>query len=200
MLFRTIGWGLRNIARFSGRDTLPQFWIYAASVIGLAMAAWAAVFIPVFMGTFARMQRFAVEHPDQAEVVSGPGSYSVTIHGDHPELMPDMPGLLLPLAAITGIAVILLAGAVTRRLHDCDKRGYWGIPMLVFLAVGMAIMPRVFESFSASAATAGGPDMGMFGLLFLNNLLYLGSLAILVFHLAQRGTRGTNRFGEDPRG
>jgi hypothetical protein len=61
----------------------------------------------------------------------------------------------------------------------------------------MAIMPGVFDSFSKSAGTAEAPDMGMFALLFLNNLLYLGSLALLVFHLTQRGTRGPNRFGED---
>jgi len=195
-----IGRGLRRIGQFSGRDTLSQFWIYAGSVIGLAMAAWAAVFMPFFFGTLARMQRFAAEHPDQAEVVSGPGSYSVTIHGDHPELMPDMAALLPPLAVITSIAVILLAGAVTRRLHDRDKRGYLGIPPLVFLAAGMAIMPGVFDSFSTSAASAEAAEMGMIGLLFLNNLLYLGSLAVLVFHLTQRGTKGPNRFGEDPRG
>ena len=200
MLFTTIGRGLRSMFRFSGRDTLPQFWIYAGSVIGLAIAAWMAVFMPFFAESFSRMQKFAAEHPDQADVVTGPGSYSVTIHGNHPELMPDMAGLTVFFAAITAITVILLAAAVTRRLHDRDKRGYWGVPVLIFLAVGMAIMPTFFDSFSKSVAAAQEPDMGMFGLLFLNNVLYVGSLAVLVIQLVQGGKRGANRFGEDPRG
>lgn len=200
MVFRTIGRGLRNMARFSGRDTVSQFWIYAGSVIALAMAAWMAAFMPFFADSMARMQRFAAEHPDQAEVVTGPGSYSMTIHGNHPELMPDMAGLMAPLAVITAITVILLAAAVTRRLHDRDKRGYWGAPALIFLAVGMAVMPTFFDSFSKPVAATQEPDMGMFGLLFLNNLLYLGSLAVLVIQLVQNGRRGANRFGEDPRG
>jgi uncharacterized membrane protein YhaH (DUF805 family) len=200
MVFSTIGRGLRNMARFSGRDTVSQFWIYAGSVLALAMATWMVVFIPFFAATLTRMQKFAAEHPDQADVVSGPGSYSVTIHGNHPELMPDIAGLMAPLVVIIAISVILLAAAVTRRLHDRDWRGYWGVPALIFLAIGMAIMPTFFDSFSKSVNAAQEPDMGMFGLLFLNNLLYLGSLAVLVIQLVQRGKRGANRFGEDPSG
>ncbi len=194
-----IGRGLRNIGRFSGRDTLSQFWTYAGSVIVLAIAAWPALFIPVFSQSFGRIQKFAAEHPDQANVVSRPGFYSVTIYGNHPELTPDLAGLIAPLAAFAALTVILLGAAVTRRLHDRDKHGYWAVPPLVFLAVGMAVMPGLFEDVARSAGTGKDPGMGKFGLLLLNNLLYLGSLAALLTQLVQGGTRGANRFGDDPR-
>ncbi|MEO8374687.1 MAG: DUF805 domain-containing protein [Sphingomonas bacterium] len=198
MFFRTIGRGFRNIARFSGRDTLSQFWIYAGSVIVLAVAGWMAIFMPAFMGSFARMERFAAEHPDQADVVTGPGSYSISIHGNHPELMPDFGTLMAGMSVIAAVSVVLLAAAVTRRLHDRGKRGYWGLPLLLFLAIGMTLMPGFFSDFAKSGEN--GPDMRLFGLIFLNNFLYIVSLAILVVQLVQSGTRGANRFGESPLG
>lgn len=41
------------------------------------------------------------------------------------------------------------------------------------------------------------PDMGLFLLLFLNNLLYMIALAGLVLVLALPGTRGPNRYGPE---
>jgi uncharacterized membrane protein YhaH (DUF805 family) len=85
---------------------------------------------------------------------------------------------------------------VTRRLHDRGKGGYWGLPTAIFLVIGLVAMPRVFDNFAHSA---GEPDMRLFELMFLNNLLYLASLAVLVVQLVLDGTRGPNRFSDDPR-
>lgn len=189
--------GLRGVARFSGRDTAAQFWAYAGIVIGLSMVAMVAVTAPMMMTTIARMQKFAAEHPDQATVTSGPGSYSISIEGNHPELMQDVGGFAVAISVISGIALLLVASAVTRRLHDRGRAGYGGLPAAIFLIVGLVMMPGLFANF---AAGPGEPDMGLFALIFVNNILYLGSLAALLFQLVQSGTKGPNRYGDDPRG
>lgn len=193
--FGMVGRGLRNVLRFSGRDTLSQFWPYTGAVIGASMVAGGILFVPMMATTMAKMQKFAAEHPDQADVVTGPGSYSISINGNHPELLPDFSGLMSGVLVITVIVVVLLAAAVTRRLHDRGRRGYWALFPLFFLMSGMAGMRIVFSQFGAT----GEPDMSLFGLMFLNNILYLASLALLLVQLVQDGTKGPNRYGDDPR-
>lgn len=191
-MFKPITHNLAGLARFSGRDTRETFWPYALTLFVLAMAASALVAMPAILGTMAKMQRFAAEHPDQATVRQGPGSYSIQIHGSHPELMPDMGGILPGLAIVLLVFVVLVAAAVVRRLHDRGKSGAWALPSLIFLAIGMMLMPRLFD------AAQGAPNLSLLPLLFANNLLYLASLGWLLVLLAGDGTAGPNRHGEDP--
>jgi uncharacterized membrane protein YhaH (DUF805 family) len=185
--------GFTGLVRFSGRDPARRFWPYAGVVIGLVVAGMATVMAPVMNQSFERMQRFAVEHPDQATVTQGPGSYAIEIQGNHPELMPDMTPFFAVLRISVVVAVLLLAAAVTRRLHDRGRRGWWGLPPVVFLVGGLALFPRLFQSMLSGAAS---PDsMKLFGLMFANNLLYLGSLGLLIFLLAGASQPTANRFG-----
>jgi uncharacterized membrane protein YhaH (DUF805 family) len=113
------------------------------------------------------MQRFAAEHPDQATVTQGPSGYAIEVQGNHPELFPDMTPFFTVMQVGCALAVVLLAAAVTRRLHDRGRRGWWGLPPLPFLLVGMTAFPRFFNSTLAGEMT---PDaMKLFGLLFANN-------------------------------
>jgi uncharacterized membrane protein YhaH (DUF805 family) len=192
MIFASLRHNLAHLVRFSGRDGRRTFWPYAVAVIALDMVAMAASMLPIMADTFARMQRFAAEHPDQTTVESGPGHYSITIHGNHPELMPDMSLLCTTVAVIGGVTILLLAAAVTRRLHDRRLRGWWGLLPLPFLGFGAVMMPRLF----ANVQSGGPPDMRLFGVVFVNNALYLAALATLVVLLVGAGTMGPNRFGE----
>jgi uncharacterized membrane protein YhaH (DUF805 family) len=191
----SIGRGFRMLFRFGGRDRPGQFWPYAGMVILLAFIAMIGMMMPPVFDSIARMQRFAAEHPELTTVESGPGHYSMTIHGYHPELMPDMDGLIVRMAVIAALTIALFAGAVARRLHDRGKSALLGLLPLPFIVLGFAIMPQLFHSVAATT-----PDvhlfMRLFPLLFLNNLLYLASLAYLVVQLVSAGTRGPNRFGE----
>lgn len=184
----SIRFHLANLFRFSGREGVASFWIFAGCVIGLAFAAMMAVMVPMMTSTFARMQAFAEAHPDQATVHQGPGSYSITIEGHHPELMPDFGAFTGAFAVIVAVFIVLLAAAVVRRLHDRGKSGAWGLLPLPFLAAGFILMPRLFSS--------AEPDMGLFGYLFLNNMIYLGLLVFLIIRLAKPGDRESNRYGE----
>jgi len=180
---------LRRLADFRGRETRDHFWPYAFTVMGLAAAALFAVMIPGMTRSMERMREFARTHPDQATVTSGPGQYSISIEGNHPELMPDFGPMLQAVDALFVIAVLLLAAAVTRRLHDRGLRGWWGLLPLPFVAYSLTAMPRFF------ADPAG--DLRGFFLIFASNFLYLASLGILALLLSGK-TRPANRFGPPP--
>jgi len=185
--------GFTGLLRFSGRDSARRFWPYVAVVMALFFFAAFATMAPIMAGTFARMQAFAAEHPDQATVTRGPGSYSIEVHGNHPELMPDVTPFFTAMQVGSALAVLLLAAAVTRRLHDRGRRGWWGLPPVVFLAVGLTLFPRFFRSTLTGEMTA--ESMKMFGLIFANNMLYLASLGLLILLLAGASQAGENRFG-----
>lgn len=186
----SLRYNLARLARFSGRESAGLFWPYVGTVLFLLFVGISGILVPIFTGTFGRMQRFAAEHPDQSTVTSGPGGYSISIQGNHPELFPDMSGITHVMMIGIAIAVLLLAAAVARRLHDRGRSGYWGLLPLPFLFFGLFAMGRVF--------TANPPDLRLFALIFCNNLLYLAALLFLIVQLAGGSTPGANAYGETP--
>lgn len=185
--FALIRYNLANLANFSGRERRAIFWPYVAFVIGMAMVGMMALMLPAMAQTFGKMQQFAQAHPDQATIQSGPGSYSITIQGHHPELMPDMSAFITGNTVIAVIVICLLAAAVVRRLHDRAKSGFWGLLPLPFLSFGLIAMPRIF--------TQTPPDMTLFFTIFINNMIYLGALVTLIVLLAGDGSVAENRYG-----
>jgi uncharacterized membrane protein YhaH (DUF805 family) len=198
-----LGRHLSGLIDFNGRENRQPFWLWVLTVMATATIAWMFAFVPLFVGTFGRIEQFARDHPDQVMRTVGPGSYSIQVHGDHPELMPDI-GMLLPLLAIIAlVGIVLLAAAVVRRLHDSGRSGWWGIVPLPFLFSGLALSSMVFGSFTRLAASNADPDPAVFkyfALLMLNNLLYLGTIGLLIVLLSLAGTQGDNRYGRDPLG
>lgn len=190
-MFRTIGYCLRNLTRFSGRDPRSVFWPYAAFVFVLMMLGSYLAIIPTFFAAFSRVQSFAASHPDQAVVTTGAGSYSVEIRGEHPEFIPDIWPFFVGMAVVMIVVILLLAAAVARRLHDRNRSALWGLLPVPFLALGLAISPILFTSFTRAA----GPNLALLPVLVLNNFAYVGALIALIVMLASAGTPGPNRFG-----
>jgi len=91
-------------------------------------------------------------------------------------------GVLLILYLVIGLGLIIPSIAVSvRRLHDIDRSGWW-----VAVFYGLAVLSGAF-----------GQDGSALGLVF--NLVYVAAaITLLVFTLLP-GTRGPNRFGEDPK-
>lgn len=193
-MLRTILLGFSRLTDFKGRDGHLAFWPYAFTVMGLLAVIGTAAFAPTFAEAMNRMQRFALDHPDQATVSATATSYSIQIRGSHPELAPDFRGIVAASAVGLVAAVILLAGAVVRRLHDRNRTGLWGLGPIPFAIVAMVAFPRLADQFGR----VGGPDLRLFFALFLNNWLYLAALALLAFLLWGDGTPGPNRFGPPP--
>lgn len=163
-------------------------------VIAGSFFAMMAVMIPPIISTFTAVERFAAQHPDQVTRTVGPNGYSIMVHGNHPELMPNFSQMIFGLGVISFIVVLLLASAVTRRLHDCNRTGAWGLPPVVLLFTSLFGMSRLFGRFDDPE----GPPMGLFFGMLLNNLVYLVSLAVLLILVAMKGTPGDNRFGPPP--
>ena len=188
--------GLRGLTRFSGRDDRARFWPYVGILLATTMVGAMAGFITIFISTFTKMRRFAEQHPDHATITQGPGSYSISIAGNHPELMPDFGALATVSALIAALFVLLVAAAVARRLHDTGRSGAWGLLPLPFLTVAMTVFPYLMADFGRDAQQA---SLRLFAVMFANNAIYLGTLAVLVTLLAKRGDFGDNRYGPMPR-
>lgn len=168
---------LRSLRQFAGTETRAQFWPWAGIVLAVSLLPFIGSMVPTVLGTFDRMQQFAREHPDQVTVRSGPGHYEIQVHGSHPELMPDLTLAMTGLGVTAVLLILFLGAAISRRLRDAGWSGLWGLMPLPFLVFGMIFMPRYFAD--------ERPDFGMFGLLFLNSLLYNAALVVLIVLLAQ---------------
>lgn len=191
---RAVGYGLANSLNFSGRTRRAKFWPYVAFVIFLSFGGMGAIMLPEMSASMERMQRFAEEHPDQATIEQGPGSYSITIHGQHPELMPDFSRMMSLIVVGFAVVISLLAAAVVRRLHDRGKSGVWGLMPIPFIVFASVAMPTLFNQFGQG----GTPDLGLFFALFFNNALYLASLVFLIVLLCGASAHGENRYGPEP--
>lgn len=190
-----VTYGFRNLTRFSGRDRRGLFWPHAAVVFILSIVV-SMVAMPFAMAPMmAGMMAYAAENAESSRVEYGPGHYSMQIEAGAPGMPMIDPTPMVAVSAISALlTVLLLAAAVTRRLHDRGVAGYWGLTPVVFLTAGLVLMPRLMINFAGSTA----PDMRLFGLLFLNNGLYMASLVGLIVLLALPGKPGPNRYGEPP--
>lgn len=187
--------GFRNLTTFSGRDTRGQFWPYAAVVLVVVFIASGVGMTVAMSGFFAEMQQFAAAHPEATTVQSSPGSYSISIDAGHPEApMPDLRDFFVTLGLSVLSAIALLAAAVSRRLHDSGRSALWGLLPVPFVLFGIGLFPVLMNSMMTGAE----PDLGLFLLLFGNNMLYLAALGTLVILLSLSTAPGVKRHGEQP--
>lgn len=155
------------------------------------------VMVPMMTGIFDRMNAFAAQHPDRVTVTSGPGQYHMQIDGPVPPelILGDMGWFFAFSAIVSLLAIVLLAAAVVRRLHDSGRGGWWGALPLPFLVIGLVAMFRIFDTMQRVAEPGFTPPVLPFVVLFANNMLYLGMLALLVVQLCRPSDPGVNRFG-----
>jgi uncharacterized membrane protein YhaH (DUF805 family) len=177
-----------KLFEFKGREDRASFWPYAAVAFIIVMVAGMVIFIPMMQHSMRAMQEYAAQHPDQATVASGPGQYSISVHGNHPEFMPAN-SIATYLGVTFGLAILLYAAAVTRRLHDRGKSGAWGLMPLPFILYSSVMMPIMFGSFG----TGTEPDMTVFFSIFFSNMLYIITLIALIVLLAGAGEPQPNR-------
>lgn len=191
---------LTRLADFAGREDRQPFWLWTLIVMAASMIGSVTMMIPLMSGIFGRMEQFAREHPDQVTRTVRPGSYSIEVHGYHPELPSDFGGFAIGVGLISLVMIGLLAAAVVRRLHDSGRSGWWGLMPIPFLATGIVVMGQVFTAFATNEPDHAPPPefFRLFGLLFVNNLIYLLTVITLIVFLAAVGTRGANRYGDDP--
>jgi uncharacterized membrane protein YhaH (DUF805 family) len=169
----------KRLANFKGSEDRASFWPYAALVFVILMVVGMAIFVPILAGSMRAMQEYAAHHPDQSTAVSGPGHYSISVEGHHPEFMPAGP-IAWYLGVTFALAIVLYAAAVVRRLHDRGMSGAWGLMPLPFIIYSSIQMPTMFASFG----TGTQPDMALFFSVFFSNMLYIVALVVLIVLLA----------------
>lgn len=103
------------------------------------------------------------------------------------------------ISALVNLAILLpTLGVGTRRLHDTGRSGWWLFGLMALVAVGSALV-----SF-AVASMASPLDMESLakGLLVAGSALLIPVFPlciVMLVWLIQKGTKGPNRYGEDPK-
>lgn len=190
---KAIAGGFTRLLQFSGRDQRGTFWPYAGLIFSLAFCLIPVAMWPGMEGFTRTAFEIAEASPQDVSITVGTGGSSIAVRGDHPEIEPHITRMMLGVAAVVGVAALLLAAAVVRRLHDVGRSGLWALAPLIFLCSGIGGMTWVMPRFMAGEP--GADAMGGFLLLFANNLLYMASLATLIVFLALPSRRTDNRWG-----
>ena len=191
MIFASIRHNLANLFRFSGRDSRALFWPYAITIFLLAILAGILLFIPVMTEMMTRAMDYARTHPGGLPRTA-PGQPPVL----PPELMPDMSAMIVPGLIVNLVAILLLAAAAVRRLHDCDRTGWWAALPLPFHVVAAVIGPAAAKGMTDAMTTYPPHRSPLMMLSSLNSACSLLALLVLVILLVAEGTKGPNRFGD----
>jgi uncharacterized membrane protein YhaH (DUF805 family) len=180
----------RKLATFSGREDRASFWPYAALVLGIVMVAGALMSLPMMVWLLKSMPRSGAPDPGDLNVFSEGGDFSIPAAG--PPAGPELPlGLLAAYLAVTlGLAVLLYAAAVFRRLHDRGMSGAWGLMPLPFLAYTSVQAVRLIDSLSRGVE----PGSTLLLTIAASNILYWAALLALVVLLAGASDPGANQY------
>lgn len=173
-----IGWALRplkNYAKFSGRASRAEFWWFFLLTM---IIYFGALIIAATMGA-----GLASMNPASALVTGSFGSFMIVI------------------ALFWLLLFIPMLAVQTRRLHDTNRSGWWlgafwllyPVYMLLIFGTTVSMQPGAAAP-SHGAALAIAIASAIFALAF-----FIYSIVLLVFWCLS-GTKGANRFGDDPYG
>lgn len=150
---------LKGLAEFRGREGRAELWPWAGLVVVLTFVAISAA--------MSMMLSLTLDPRTESAASS----------------LAAVNAVLIAMAVVVLGAVVLLAAAVARRLHDTGRRGWWGLPPAILLCTGLIGMRQVMSAFNSPSVSeeALAP---MFGVMMVNNVLYIASLGLLIVLLA----------------
>ena len=100
-----------------------------------------------------------------------------------------------PLSLVILVGTFIPSLAVQfRRLHDTDRSALW------LLALWVPYVPYMYSLVTMMGSVTGGgtPDMGSAGLVMILGLVILIAAILLIVFFASAGTKGPNKYGDDP--
>jgi uncharacterized membrane protein YhaH (DUF805 family) len=172
---------MKRYSEFSGRSSRAEFWWFFLALFVVYMVMWFA-----FFGALASNVAAAQGNPS-AGMIGAIGAGGLLI------------GLFWLALIIPTIAVQV------RRLHDTNRSGWWLGGFYLLYAVYFVMMFGGLSSMM-SATAAGGPgsvpqpNTGIFmAIMVLGLVMFVYMIALIVFYCLP-GTKGANRFGDDPYG
>lgn len=200
--------GFKKLADFKGRDRRSQFWPFAGVAYGIfyvvQSVATQVVLMPIQLAINRNAEQLVfvqTEASDAAgELVVSPGFFPLVLFEG-----VDFTPLMIIMALGSVAYVVLLAAAVSRRLHDRGLSAWWAggyyllshIP-IAMMAVGMSKLGPVIEGAEAWNPQMMGPAMmWVISGVSLGSLLSIGGLVLLI-QLCLQGKAGPNRYGPEP--
>lgn len=175
-----IGWALRPLKRyaeFSGRSSRAEFWWYWLFLMIAYVVLWIGLFAAIRIGAAA-----------------------ATTANQSPLAIFGAFGILSVILLLFWLVLFVPSLAVqVRRLHDTNRSGWWIGALWLFYLVYMIVS---FGSlFSTRMASDGSmPNMtALAAMSIIALVVFVYSIVLLVFWCLP-GTKGANRFGEDPYG
>jgi uncharacterized membrane protein YhaH (DUF805 family) len=183
-----IRWALRPLKRyaeFSGRSSRAELWWF---VLFLTVAYVAMTF--VLMAVVGTSVATASQSSSAMPAVAMIGAFGLA-------------GILMLLFWLA--MLIPMLAVQVRRLHDINRSGWWLGGFYLLYVVYFALMFGSLASAMSAAAAGGGasatpPNSAMFSaVMVLGLLMFVYGIALLVFYCLA-GTKGPNRFGDDPYG
>ncbi len=177
-----VTYGLKNVTNFSGRDPRIRFWPYFGFLYLLGQAVSMITIFPILQS----MPVTPGAIPD--------ANLAAT-------LMLQINNVMLAGMITTGVMMLLLASAVTRRLHDRNMRGFWAlIPAALLVCAFWTIGGMVETLITIPSADVMSDTQAMAFLnnlvpVFVTNFAYLIAVVILCIFLGLKGSPGENRFG-----
>ncbi|WP_332756261.1 DUF805 domain-containing protein [Sphingomonas sp. LB2R24] len=115
--------------------------------------------------------------------------------------------ILPPLGGLLGLVLAVpIATPAVRRFHDVGLSGFWLLPLLVLpiVLIGIVLFSISIFSLVLAAVIDSSLSQGQVGDVFHNIEIVLASafggwLMLCLIALLWRGSKGTNRFGDNPR-
>ena len=166
---------------------LLMFVVFLLAVGGLVLALIATVQLSTLRRELADLRRRLA---GRDEPVAPPAVVPPSIPRSEPAASPTLPARATPATPPRPVAAAAPVSARQTADAPTDSLRAWGLLPLPFLFSGFALMPAMFA--------APVPDATLFMALFANNVVYIGTLVLLVFLLTRPGEREENRYGAPP--
>jgi uncharacterized membrane protein YhaH (DUF805 family) len=96
-------------------------------------------------------------------------------------------GIITALVAIAFLVPYL--AVLVRRLHDTERSGWW---------ILLPVVPYAIVGFLSGRMAASPADESAFTMIAIFGLIALVAIIVLIVFLVLPGTKGPNKYGEDP--
>ena len=113
--------------------------------------------------------------------------------------------ILTRISAIFGILGLVYLGLIipmiavgVRRLHDTNRTGWWVLAPMIPYLIGLAmIVPAIISGAAGGVNPFNMASLGAAGIFFM--IGFVMAIVVFIFTVLP-GTKGPNRFGDDPYG